>query len=99
MHATAQAQTALCQQLGDGESSRCTFKVTCLRYEQEADILEAWPWGQHSIGLATVEHNHEVDKRRRIHDALLSRGMTLAYQVDVDDWFWNSTLYRVSDQV
>lgn len=67
-----------------------------LCHQQEAAILEAWPWDRHSVGLITVEHNYEAGKRRRIHQALLSRGMRFAYHVDVDDWFQNATLYPVS---
>jgi hypothetical protein len=62
--------------------------------QQEAEILAAWPWDRHSVGLVTVEHNYEAQKRRRIHEALLSRGMRFAYHVDVDDWFQNATLYQ-----
>ena len=42
-----------------------------------------------------MEHNYEAQKRRRIHEALLTRGMRFAYHVDVDDWFQNATLYPV----
>ena len=62
---------------------------------QEAEILEAWPFEAHSIGLVTVEHNYEEPKRRRIRDVLERNGFLFVFHVDVDDWYQNAKLYPV----
>ena len=53
----------------------------------EYEILTAWPFAIHSVGLITVEHNYEQPKRRDIALLLAAHGYSLAVAAGVDDWY------------
>ena len=58
----------------------------------ELEVLAAWPWAKHAMGVLTLEHNFEEPKRSQMRELLLGKGMQLAYEVEHDDWYVHESL-------